>query len=91
VRESKEDFTEESQNTIFNFTEVVASLFKLKFKVNDCFPCEFINHIFLPHTAEMKEKSLDYFSNIVYHEGFIDKLRNRNEFLFFLTLVSKSL
>ncbi len=55
------------------------------------FPCEFINHIFLPHAIEMREKSLDNFSNIIYPDVFIDKMKNRNEFLFFLTLIGKSL
>jgi len=57
----------------------------------DYFPCEFINHIFLPHAIEMREKSLDNFSNIIYPDVFIDKIKNRNEFLFFLTLIGKSL
>jgi len=64
----------------------------LKKSVNiDNFPCEFINHIFLPHAIENREKSLDNFCNIIYPDVFIDKIKNRNEFLFFLTLIGKSL
>lgn len=74
---------------IFNFTQVFISYFKKKLDI-DYFPCEFINHIFLPHLDNV-DKSLDNFCNIIYPDYFLDKIKNRTNFLFFLTLISKSM
>ena len=86
---NKHEISEDMMNLIFNFTQVFITYFKKKLDI-DYFPCEFINHIFLPH-LEKTEKSLDNHCNIIYPDYFLDTLKNRTNFLFFLTLLSKSL
>ena len=76
-------------NLIFSFTQVFINYFKKKLDL-DYFPCEFLNHIFLPHLDNV-DKSLDNFSNIIYPDYFLDKIKNRSNFLFLLTLISKSM
>lgn len=76
-------------NIIFNFTQVFITYFKRQLDI-DYFPCEFINHIFLPHLDEA-DKSLDNYCNIVYPDYFLDKIKNRTNYLFFLILLGKSL
>lgn len=55
------------------------------------FENEFINHVFLPHSIEMREKSLDGLHTFIYSDIFIDKIKNRNELIFFLTLIGKNM
>ena len=89
MRNNKHEISKEMINLIFNFTQVFINYFKKKLDI-DYFPCEFINHIFLPNLDNV-DKSLDNFGNVIYPDCFLDKIKNRSNFLFLLTLISKSM